>query len=94
MGTATAAPAVVKKPVKIANYLFTPHTITIAACTKVVWTNKDSTGHNVVSTSKAKFSSPTLGQGQKWAHVFKKPGTFTYHCSLHFEMTGKVVVTG
>lgn len=87
---ATAAPAL-KKNVTIQNYLFMPKTLKIKVGTKVVWTNKDSTPHNVVFTG---FSSKILATGATYKHTFTKAGTFAYHCSLHQEMTAKVVVTG
>jgi len=87
---AAARPAVVRAKVKIVNFLYKPKTLTIAAGTKVTWKNADSTGHTVTFAS---FGSPTLGTGATWSHKFTTAGTFSYHCSLHLEMTGKIVVT-
>ena len=94
-GAATRRPAatpaaVPTANVKIVGFLYKPKTLTVAAGTKVIWTNNDATGHNVVFKD---FASPTLGTGKSFKHQFLTAGTFKYHCSLHFEMTGKVVVT-
>jgi plastocyanin len=92
LATHTAVrPAVVKAKVKIVNYLYKPKTLTIAVGTKVIWKNLDSTGHTVTFSG---FGSPTLGTGATWGHKFTKAGTFSYHCSLHLEMTATVIVNG
>lgn len=85
-----ARPAVITAKVKIVNFLYKPKTLTVVAGTKVTWKNADSTGHTVTF---AAFGSPTLGTGATWSHKFTTVGTFSYHCSLHLEMTAKVVVT-
>lgn len=85
-----ARPTVITAKVKISNFLYKPKTLTIVAGTKVTWKNLDSTGHTATF---AAFGSPILGTGATWSHKFPTVGTFSYHCTLHIEMTGKVVVT-
>ena len=92
-GGAAAAPKATKR-VNIVDYLYKPRVVTVAVGTKVVWVNNDTTEHNVESTSGKAWGSPGLAPGAKYSHTFAKAGTYTYHCSLHYEMTGKVVVTG
>lgn len=88
---ATRRPAAITTAsVNIVNYTFKPKALTIVVDTKVTWTNQDSSGHNVVFK---RFSSPVLATGQTFSHTFRRVGTFRYHCSLHFGMNGKVVVT-
>jgi plastocyanin len=91
--SAQAAPRVKTASVDIPGYMFTPHTLKITRNTKVTWTNHDTTtGHTVVF---ADFGTKrTLLLNKTWSHKFTTDGTFSYHCSLHPEMTGKVVVTG
>jgi plastocyanin len=95
VGTAAAAPkapAVKTASVKIQSFLFKPHTLKITTKTKVTWTNLDSTGHNIQF---ADFGiKRALGTGQTWSHKFVTPGTYAYHCQIHPDMTGKVVVSG
>jgi plastocyanin len=45
----------------------------------------------VLSTDKA-FKSTVLDTDQKYSFTFTKPGTFSYFCSIHPMMTGKIVV--
>jgi plastocyanin len=93
VSTASAARPAAKKPhtVSIANYQFVPKTLTVAAGTKVTWTNNDNTGHNVTFTD---FHSKALAPEKKFSHVFATAGTFSYRCTIHPGMTGKIVVTG
>lgn len=93
VSTASAARPAAKKPhtVSISNLQFVPKTLTVAAGTKVTWTNNDSTGHNVIFTD---FHSKALAPGKKFSHVFTTAGSFSYKCTLHPGMTGKIVVTG
>jgi plastocyanin len=92
--TASAARPAAKKPphtVSISNFQFVPKTLTVAKGTKVTWTNNDTTGHNVTFTA---FKSKTLAHGKKFSHVFATAGTFSYKCTIHPGMSGKIVVTG
>jgi plastocyanin len=87
--TSAARPAVTVASVKIQNYLYMPKALHITPGTKVTWTNKDFTGHTVTFKT---FGSPTLGTGRTYSHTFATVGTFKYHCTLHPDMIGKVVV--
>lgn len=75
----------------IANFTFSPATITIKKGGTVTWTNSDSAPHTVTSDTGA-FASQTLSQGGSYSHTFSTTGTFTYHCSIHPTMHGTVVV--
>ena len=77
--------------VKIVNFTFTPGTITVAVGTTVKWTNQDPTVHTVTADD-GSFDSGQMGQGATFSFTFKKAGTFSYKCSNHPEMLGKVVV--
>ena len=77
--------------VKIDNFSFGPATLTVAAGTTVTWTNRDDIPHTVVSDDKA-FKSKVLDTDEKFSFTFAKPGTYSYFCSVHPKMTGKVVV--
>ena len=77
--------------VKIDNFAFTPPTITVSTGTEVKWVNHDDIPHTVVSDDKS-FKSKALDTDQEFTFTFSKPGTYTYFCSIHPKMTGKVVV--
>jgi len=89
-GTAAAASAG-KTEVKIDNFSFSPATLTVKAGTQITWTNGDDIPHTVVSDGQA-FKSKVLGTGEKFTFTVSKPGTYSYSCSIHPNMTGKVVV--
>ena len=76
---------------KIANFAFGPPTITVHAGTAVTWTNSDDDPHTVVADAGA-FKSKALDTGDTFTQTFSTPGTYSYHCSLHPYMVGKVVV--
>ncbi|MFN2544452.1 MAG: cupredoxin domain-containing protein [Actinomycetota bacterium] len=69
-------------------YLFKPGTITVHKGDKVIWNNKSDAPHTVTFGS----SGPTVQPGHSTSKVFKKTGTFKYHCEIHTYMHGKVVV--
>ena len=77
--------------VSIDSFIFTPSTITVATGTSVKWVNHDEIPHNVVSNDKS-FKSKVLDTNEEFVYTFSKPGTYTYFCSIHPRMTGKVVV--
>jgi plastocyanin len=89
--TQAAAPAGKVVEVKVDNFSFSPQTITIAAGTTVIWTNRDDIPHTVVSDDKV-FKSKVLDTDEKFSFTFDKAGNFPYFCSIHPKMTGKVIV--
>ena len=89
--TLTSAQQAQSSEVKIDNFSFSPAQITIRVGTTVTWTNRDDIPHTVVNDEKL-FKSKALDTDEKFSFTFEKPGTYTYFCSLHPKMTGKVVV--
>ena len=77
--------------VTIDNFAFSKPTITVPVGTKVTWVNRDDMLHTVTDEGKT-FKSDPLDSGESFSHVFDKPGTYKYFCSLHPHMTGTVVV--
>src|ERR1700759_4217711 len=84
-------PAPTETAVKIDNFSFTTATVTVPAGTTVRWTNADDISHAVVSDDKV-FKSKPLDTDEQFTYPFTKPGTYSYFCSIHPKMTGKVVV--
>ena len=62
------------------------------AGTTVTWVNGDDVPHTVVATDKA-FRSKVLDTDDRFAFTFTRPGSYSYFCSIHPHMVGKVVVT-
>jgi amicyanin len=77
--------------VKIANFAFDPANITVPVGTTVTWTNLDSVSHTVTSDTGV-FESGTLSHNATFSYTFNSRGTFSYSCSPHPFMKGKVVV--
>ena len=90
-GVAAAPAAAGKAEVKIDNFSFSPAALTVKAGTQITWTNGDDIPHTVVSNGH-NFKSKVLGTGEKFTFTAGKPGTYSYSCSIHPNMTGKVVV--
>ncbi len=85
------APAVPDQ-VTVANRSYTPQSITIPVGGTVTWVFDDGgMAHDVVADDKA-FRSPLM-ESNSFKHTFTEPGTFTYHCTPHPDMTGTVIVT-
>jgi plastocyanin len=80
------------RKVLIQNFRFKPAHITIKRGTKVRWINKDSTAHTVTANKKRSFDSGRLGPGKRYTHTFKSAGKKKYHCEIHPDMKGSVVV--
>ena len=77
--------------VKIDNFAFAPQRVTVKAGATVTWTNDDDIPHTVASSSKV-FKSKALDTSDKFSFTFTKPGIYSYLCTVHPYMTGKVVV--
>ena len=78
--------------VDIHEYKFAPQTVTIHPGDSVTWINRDEIPHTIADKDKG-YRSAALNTGDKFTHAFTKPGTYTYFCTLHPQMTGTVVVT-
>jgi plastocyanin len=71
---------------------FAPATLTVAVGDTVTWTNQDFTTHTV--TGFPELSSGFMGPSATYQHAFGTVGTFDYHCEIHPNMLGRVVVQG
>ena len=89
--TANDQPSAANAEVKIDNFVFGPQTVTVRVGTTVTWTNKDDIPHTSVSTDGV-FKSKVLDTDEKFSYTFTKAGTYSYYCTIHPKMTGKVVV--
>jgi plastocyanin len=84
-------PSAANAAVKIDNFVFGPQTLTVPVGATVTWTNKDDIPHTAVSTD-GLFKSKVMDTDEKFSYTFDKAGTYSYFCSIHPKMTGKVVV--
>lgn len=70
-----------------------PDTISLATAATLSWGNFDNITHTITADGASPaFSSGNLASGKKFSFTFTAAGTYTYHCSIHPSMTGKVVV--
>ena len=88
IGAALAAGPV---PVTIENFTFAAPTVTVPAGTTVTWTNNDDIPHTVRAVD-GSFRSKAMDTADSYSFTFTKPGEYSYFCSLHPHMVGKVVV--
>ena len=81
-----------KTEVVIDNFSFSPKTFTVPAGGTVTWTNHDNAPHVVTSADDQFTKSPVLKTGQHFSNTFAIAGTYSYFCSIHPRMTGKIIV--
>lgn len=89
-GTLSAIPVTGPK-VTISNFTFSPAVLNVPVGTTVTWVNQDDTAHTVTSVDK-KFGSQGLDTGDMFSYKFATPGTYSYFCSIHPQMVGKIIV--
>ena len=87
------APAAAGPVVNIDNFAFGPAVVTVPVGATVTWSNHDDDPHTIVADDHS-FKSKALDTDEKFSFTFSKPGEYSYFCSIHPHMTGKVVVKG
>src|SRR5829696_6961642 len=78
--------------ITIVDFAFQPASLEVPAGTTVTWTNGGAAPHTVTADGGA-FDSGRLAPGATFSQTFDTAGTFTYHCEIHPQMTGTIVVT-
>jgi plastocyanin/predicted lipoprotein with Yx(FWY)xxD motif len=89
---ASSAPASATS-VSISSTGFSPASLTVTTGATVTWTNTDKDAHTVTATGGGTFDSNNIAGGATYKQTFNAPGTVTYMCVIHPEMTGKITVT-
>ena len=89
--TATGAQGTSTLSVTIANLAFSPATLTAKPGTKVTWTNNDSVIHTVTSDTGV-FNSGNIAPGSTFSYTFNSAGSYAYHCTIHPNMKGTILV--
>jgi amicyanin len=87
-----SAPHPAAVTVKISNFVFDAPEVTVPVGTTVTWVNEDDAPHTVVSDDKTTFRSKLLDTDDRFSYTFTQAGTYSYFCSVHPHMTGKIVV--
>jgi plastocyanin len=91
--TTDASQAVATDTVTITNFKFSPAVIKVKKGTTVHWTNKDGVAHTVTADSGTGPQSGNLADGATYSFTYTQTGSFSYHCNIHDEMKGTVIVT-
>lgn len=79
--------------VTIKNHTFKPDALEVMPGTKVIWKNEDLVPHTVVSDPDGSiFKSGVIVYKTTTSFTFDKPGEYPYHCSIHPNMHGKIMV--
>ena len=91
---AAATPGAQGASVEIKNFAFEPKAVTIKVGQTVTWTNQDSAAHTVAGDGgiDSGIDSGDLPKGKSYSKTFDAEGTFDYHCSIHPQMKGQVIV--
>src|SRR5215218_3467542 len=76
--------------VEILNNAFNPPQLNVAPGTTVTFVNRDSVPHT--ATSDTKLFDLEIPPGSSYPVVLEGEGTVPYHCELHPEMKGTIVV--
>jgi len=84
-------PAPATNSVSIVNMAFSPVTITVTAGSTITWTNNDNMTHTVTADDSS-FDSGNITMGSKYSKTFSTAGTYTYHCTIHPNMKGTIIV--
>jgi plastocyanin len=72
---------------------FSPASVTVSAGQSVAWLFQDANPHTVTADDGSFTSVQTgLTNGKTYAHTFTAAGTYPYHCFIHPQMHGTVVV--
>jgi plastocyanin len=77
--------------IRVDNFSFAPETLTVSVNSTVTWVNKDDVPH-VIASNDGIFKSKALDTDEKYSYTFSKAGTYSYYCSVHPKMVGKIVV--
>jgi plastocyanin len=77
--------------VRVIDFAFRPRTLTIARGTVVRWVNRGDVTHT--TTSNTGLWNQSLAPGETFRRRFRRMGTFAYHCSIHPQMTARVIVS-
>jgi plastocyanin len=84
----TAAPRPGPGIVSIANFLFGPEQVSVAAGAPITWVNTDGSPHQVTIRGSKPQRTAVLLKGQSASLTIAETGTYDYICGLHPNMKG------
>ena len=89
---ASAAQPAPSPTVVVIDYAFAPPNITVHAGGTVVFRNAGHATHRVVADD-GSFDSHGLQPGHAWSVTVSEPATIAFHCAIHPQMTGEILVS-
>ena len=78
--------------VHIKDFLYGPKVLRAHTNEAITFANDDAEPHTVTAT-RSTFDSGPIDSGATWVHRFTRPGTYSYICSFHPYMRGRIVVS-
>jgi plastocyanin len=78
------------RTVSISHFEFHPPRLNVAKGARVVFSNSSGTAHT--ATDAGAFDTGHIKPGHSVTVRFAQKGTFSYHCTIHPFMHGKIVV--
>ena len=82
------ATAAVTVRVKMRDDVFRPRTVTIDRGDRVRWVNRGEDPHTTTGST----WNAILAPGEKYSKRFRRAGTYSYVCTFHPGMTGRIIV--
>jgi plastocyanin len=90
-GGATSPVAIQVGAEVLAARAYAPAELVVAPGTTTTWTNNDSVAHTSTSDAPG-WNSGIIAPQATFSTTFQTTGTFSYHCSIHPGMVGRVTV--
>ena len=78
--------------IAISNFKFSPGTLRVQHGARIKVSNDDSAPHTVTADDGHSFDSGTVDTGASTTIRAPAAGTYSYHCTIHPFMKGKLVV--
>lgn len=90
----TSRPATPAQPlVEAVDYGYSPAQLTIKLGETVMFVNDGNDGHDVTGSGPGgDWRSGPLAPSERYSRPFELPGTYTYVCTFHPEMRGRITV--
>lgn len=79
--------------VEIEDFVFKPDPVQAKVGGSITWTNKDAAPHSA-ALDDGSCKTDGLNKDVAGSLTFTAPGTYAYHCAIHPEMKGTIVVGG
>jgi len=87
----SAVPAAKPNQIIIKDFVFSPTTLHVKPGTTVTVANSDATTHTLTANNHS-FDTGKINAGVRTTITVARPGNYSYHCSIHTNMTGTINV--